>query len=83
MPDRLIMERLVRHDQADRDFDLEFWQKLGDAKIFAAAWDLVVTAAAARGISEDRLRLQRSLETIQRRRGSAPLSGSSHGGTIG
>jgi hypothetical protein len=26
----LILERLVRRDEADRDFDIEFWQALGD-----------------------------------------------------
>ncbi len=25
MPDRLIMERLVRREDAGRDFDIEFW----------------------------------------------------------
>jgi hypothetical protein len=50
MDDRLIMARLSHRSEAGRDFDIEFWQKLGDAKIFAAAWDLVVTAAAMRGI---------------------------------
>ena len=49
-----------------REFDIEFWQKLGPARIFEAAWDLVVTAAAVRGIHEDQLRLQRSVEAFQR-----------------
>ena len=38
-----MLERLVRPEDADRGFDIEYWQTLGDAKIFAAAWDLVVT----------------------------------------
>jgi hypothetical protein len=67
MANRLVMARLVRKEEAGRDFDVEFWQALGDAKIFAAAWDLVVTAAAMRGISEDQLRLQRSVATLKRR----------------
>jgi hypothetical protein len=62
------MERLVRRDEADRDFDIEFWQALGDAKIFAAAWDLVVTAAAMKGLREDQLELQRSVAAFKRRR---------------
>ena len=68
----LTMERLVRRDEADRDFDVEFWQKLGDAKIFAAAWDLVVTAVAWKGGDGGQLRLQRTVEKLQRRR--RPLS---------
>ena len=67
MEDRLIMARLTKRNEAGRDFDIEFWQKLGDAKIFAAAWDLVVTAAAMRGIPEDELRLKRSVASFRRR----------------
>jgi hypothetical protein len=37
MADRLVMSRLIRQQDAGRDFDVEFWQKLGDEKIFAAA----------------------------------------------
>jgi hypothetical protein len=72
MEDRLVMSRLARREDAGRDFDIEFWQTLGDAKIFAAAWDLVVTAAGVRGIREDQLRLQRSVATLRRRSGAFP-----------
>jgi hypothetical protein len=68
MTERLVMERLVRRDQDDREFDIEFWQALGDAKIFAAAWDLVVTAAAMKGLREEQLELQRSVAAFKRRR---------------
>jgi hypothetical protein len=57
MAKRLVIERLVRREDADRDFDIEFWQTLGDSKIFAAAWDLVVTAAVMKGLREDQLDL--------------------------
>ena len=72
MDNRLVMERLVRRDTADRDFDIEFWQALGDTKIFAAAWDLVVTAAAMKGLREDQLELQRSVAALKRRRRVLP-----------
>ena len=72
MAKRLIMERLVRRDEAGRDFDIDFWQTLGDAKIFAAAWDLAVTAAALKGLRGDQLELQRSVATLKRRRRSVP-----------
>ena len=67
MDDRLVMTRLVRREDAGRDFAIDFWQTLGDDRIFAAAWDLVVTAAGVRGIREDRFRPQRSVETLRRR----------------
>ncbi|HXK06535.1 MAG TPA: hypothetical protein VMS37_29330 [Verrucomicrobiae bacterium] len=50
MADRLIMERVVRGRWPGREFDVEFWQALGPSRIIEAAWDLVVTAAAVRGI---------------------------------
>jgi hypothetical protein len=68
MPEKLIMTRVVRGKFPGREFDVEFWQRLGDAKIAAAAWDLVLQAAAQRGINADQLRLQRSVVTIQRNR---------------
>ena len=68
MPERVVMERLVRGQAPDRQFDVEFWQKLGTQKILEAAWDLVVTASSARGISGDQLRLQRSVEVLERGR---------------
>src|ERR1039458_7601939 len=73
MGDRVIMSRLVRGRAPGREFDIAFWQKLGPTRIFEAAWDLVVTAAAARGIHEDQLRLQRSVTKFKR--GWRPVSG--------
>jgi len=51
MAERISMSRLVRGRAPGREFDIEFWQKLGPTRILEAAWDLVVTAAAVRGIS--------------------------------
>jgi hypothetical protein len=62
------MSRLVRGRAPGREFDMEFRQKLGPTRILEAAWDLVVTAAAVRGISEDQLRLQRSVTKLERGR---------------
>ena len=72
MAARLIMERLVRGRPPGRDFDVQFWQALGPSRILEAAWDLVVTAASAKGIHEDQLRLQRSVEHFQRGRRPVP-----------
>ncbi len=68
MAERVIMERLVRGRAPGREFDMQLWQALGPSRILEAAWDLVVTAASAKGIHEDRLRLQRSVEYFQRGR---------------
>ncbi len=67
MADRVIMTRLTRGRAPGREFDIAFWQALGPTRIFEAAWDLVVAAAAAKGIHEDQLRLQRSVTKLIRR----------------
>ena len=46
------MPALVKGKAPGREFDIEFWQKLGPARIYAAAWDIVVTAASAKGIQK-------------------------------
>ena len=66
------MERLVCGRAPGREFDVAFWQAIGPGKILEAAWDLVVTAASAKGIREDQLRLQKSVEHFQRGRRSVP-----------
>ena len=68
MAERVVMSRLVRGRAPGREVDIAFWQKLGPTRILEAAWDLVVTAAAVRGISEDQLRLQRSVTKLERGR---------------
>ena len=72
MADRLVTSRLVRREDAGREFDVEFWQKLGDEKIFAAAWDLVATSASIRGASDDQLRLHRHIAVLRGRGGAVP-----------
>jgi hypothetical protein len=61
-----VMERKVRLNQMDRSFDVEYWQRLGPEAIFEAAWDMVVQAWKVKGRDPNELRLQRSVETIQR-----------------
>jgi hypothetical protein len=62
----LVMARLVRSEDADRTFDIEFWQRLGDAAIFAAAWEMVVFAHGFKGRNASELAFQRTLKKIQR-----------------
>ena len=51
----------------DRSFDIEFWQRQGDAAIFEAAWELVEHYLREQNINESRL--QRDLVHFQRSRG--------------
>ncbi len=59
--------RLGSVAEMDRSFDIEFWQSQDDAARFNAAWELVVFAHELRGQKEDELRLQRTVESIERR----------------
>ena len=63
---RVVMERLTRLEDADRSFDIEFWQRQGDAAIFAEAWELVVFANEFKGRDASQLRFQRTLKKLQR-----------------
>ncbi|MGE3467264.1 MAG: hypothetical protein AB7J13_10050, partial [Pyrinomonadaceae bacterium] len=58
---------MMRHGKnikdMDRSFDIEFWQRQGDAAIFNAAWELVEFYLRSRGINESRL--QRTVEHFQ------------------
>ena len=62
---RVVMERLTRLEDADRSFDIEFWQRQGDAAIFAAAWEMLAHKLKGRDLNE--LRFQKTLKKLQRR----------------
>ena len=66
-PRRVIVERLIRRDEDRGDFDRRFWQSQSVEERFAAAWDMVVEAELFRGNHAVESRLQRSVQTIQRR----------------
>lgn len=63
---RLVMMRVSNLADLDRSFDIEFWQSQDDNARFDAAWELVVFAHSLKGKNEDELRLQRSVESIER-----------------
>lgn len=69
MPPRegFVMERYGRLQEMDRSFDIEYWQRLGPAAIMEAAWQMVVDVHSRRPGGADELRLQRSVESFQRR----------------
>jgi hypothetical protein len=61
-----VMMRFGRVEEMNRSFDIEYWQRQGDAAIYRAAWELVEAYWRDRGMNPDELRLQRSVATIQR-----------------
>lgn len=61
-----VMWRSVPLDQADRDFDLHYWQSESPAARFAAAWELVQTAWTMKGRPAHELRLQRTAHYLER-----------------
>jgi len=61
-----IMERTGRLEELDRSFDLKFWQARTDTEKFAAAWELVVHSYVIKGRDVSQLRLQRTVEHLQR-----------------
>ncbi len=61
-----VMEGLSRIEDLDRSFDIEYWQRQDSNARFAAAWELVVFAHGRRGGDEAELRLQRTIEYLER-----------------
>jgi hypothetical protein len=61
-----VMERFGSIRELDRSFDIEYWQRQGDAAIFRAAWELVEFYWRSQGRDPNELELQRSVETFQR-----------------
>ena len=68
-PAGVVMERMGKMKDLDRSFDLLFWQAQDTTARFRAAWELVVHYNRRQGRSEDELRLQRTVERLQRREG--------------
>ena len=66
MDDGFVMERKGRIEDLDRSFDVDYWQRLGPEAIFSAAWEMVVQAWKLKGRSADELRLQRTVERVER-----------------
>ncbi len=61
-----FVEKIGRIEDLDRSFDLQFWQAQTDTQRFAAAWELVEQAYAIKGRDVRQLRLQRTVEHLQR-----------------
>lgn len=64
---RIITTRISHFgERPDREFDIQFWQGLSSEERANAVWDLVVTYWQMKGKDLNELRLQRSVENIQR-----------------
>ena len=63
-----VIERLGRIEDMDRSFDIAFWQAQSASARLDAAWELVVFHQQLKGTA-DELRLQRTVESLQRKRG--------------
>ena len=61
-----VMERKGKLSEADRSFDLQFWQSQSYEARFKAAWELIHLAWIIKGNDVRQLRLQRSVENFQR-----------------
>lgn len=60
------MERYGPLKTMDRSFDIGYWQRLGPAAIFDAAWQMVLDVHTRESNHPDELRLQRTIESFQR-----------------
>lgn len=59
---RKFKEKYRRFEDADRSFDIRFWQEKGDIAIFKAMEDMIKTYIMIRGGSGKDLNLQRNIE---------------------
>ena len=53
-------------ERPDREFDIKFGQELTSEARANAVWEMVIDHWLTKGKSRDELRLQRSVESIQR-----------------
>ena len=56
-------------EEAEKYPDISFWHKQSDETIFDAAWQMVVDAHLLKGEDLSESRLQRSVASLQRRKG--------------
>ncbi len=63
----MIMKKLGKVKDLDRSFDVQYWQAQPEAARFAAAWELVELVWKLKGRDLSELRLQRTIESLQRK----------------
>lgn len=62
-----FIERKGKLEDLDRSFDLAFWQAQPPTVRFEAAWELMVHASKVKGSDVCERRLQRTVESFQRK----------------
>ena len=60
------MEKKGKISEMDRSFDIEFWQAQSADMRFEVGWQLVVDYYQFKGKNLDELRLQRTVENLER-----------------
>lgn len=65
----LVMEHIGNVKDMNREFDVAFWQAQESTARFRAAWEQVEFYHTMKGLPRDELRLQRSVEALQRQSG--------------
>lgn len=63
-----MVARVVRRDEDDRSFDIEFWQRLGPEARFEAAWEMVREYWRMQGKDPADLKMKRNVTRRIRRR---------------
>ncbi len=63
---RKIEEKYQRIEDADRSFDVRFWQEKGDLAIFKAMEDMINDYLKLRGKDAHESRIQRTVEAFRR-----------------
>ena len=67
MKKKVVMSRVVRGKFPDRSFDLEFWEKIGTAGKFEAAWEMVLELANWNPRYASQQRLRRTVSLLKHR----------------
>jgi hypothetical protein len=65
-PSSTLTERYGKLSEMDRSFDIAYWQRLGPAAIFEAAWQMIVEAHSGRPGGADELEFRRTVELFGR-----------------
>jgi len=61
----IIAERIVKLEEADRNWDIKFWKRAGVKARFSAAWQMLDEFYKMRGKNGIKRRLQRSVQNIE------------------
>ena len=62
---KIRMARLIKVEEMDRSFDLDFWSRMRPEERFSAAWQMVLEDNVIKEKNFDEPRLQRSVQHIE------------------